>query len=507
AQLQHPGIIPVYELSPGSAERPAFYTMKFIRGRTLADACKQYHQRRAAGKAGPLELRELLSAFVTVCQAVGYAHSRAVIHRDLKPANVALGDYGEVLVLDFGLSKLMGETPEPPGPNGQPASLLPVSLPASEARGQTIHGQALGTPSYMAPEQAEGRIEQIDARSDIYGLGAILYEVLTGQAPFTGPDTGAILAQVVCDPPVPPRRRVPAIPRALEAICLKALAKQRTQRYASASELAAEVQRFLADEPVQAFPEPWTMKTRRWLGRHRTAVATATATLLVATVGLAIGAVLLAAAGERARAAKLNAERQQNRAKRLAYMTGILAVERARDEGNLARARSLIQELPTEADTQDLRDFEWHYLRRLCDEAPLWAADLHPSAVETETGQEVLSLQGDGAGIIALSGPSLAFSPDGRCLAMSTGTGPIELWETARPTSVGEQRAANALVANLFGTIPRRTAVLQQLRAMPLLDTSIRQQALAAAQAYPEDAEHLDILAWNIVQAPDRPAS
>src|SRR5207248_1626665 len=102
AQLQHPGIIPVHALSPGSAERPPFYTMKFIRGRTLADACQQYHRRRRAGEAGPLELRELLGAYVTVCQAVAYAHARNVIHRDLKPSNVALGDYGEVLVLDFG---------------------------------------------------------------------------------------------------------------------------------------------------------------------------------------------------------------------------------------------------------------------------------------------------------------------------------------------------------------------------------------------------------------------
>jgi uncharacterized protein (TIGR03067 family) len=277
AQLQHPGIIPVHELSPGSAAQTPFYTMKFVRGRTLADAARQYHQRRERGAAGPLELRELLSAFIAVCQAVAYAHSRGVIHRDLKPSNVALGDYGEVLVFDFGLSRVARAGEHPAAENA--ASLGPISLPEDASRGQTLQGQVLGTPGYMAPEQAEGRLNQIDRRSDVYGLGAILYEILTGQPPFCGRDTPVILRKVVSDQPVPPRQQVSSVPAPVEAICLKALSRQRADRYATAVDLAVEVQRFLADEPVQAYPEPWTTRTRRWLSRHRIAVSAAAAGL------------------------------------------------------------------------------------------------------------------------------------------------------------------------------------------------------------------------------------
>jgi len=326
AQLQHPGIIPVYELVPGSSGQPAYYTMKFIRGRTLADACKRYHRRRQ--EAGPLEQRELLGAFVTVCQAVAYAHSRGVIHRDLKSANVALGDFGETLVLDFGLSKLVG-TVEDAGRDEAPASLLPVSLPENAARDQTVQGQVLGTPGYMAPEQAEGRLDRVDHRSDIYSLGAILYEILTGQPPFVGPDKLDILRQVVHDLPVPPRRLVPSIAVGLEAVCLKALAKRPVDRYGSATELAAEVQRFLADEPVQAFPEPWAAKVRRWLGKHQTLAAAVAAAVLVGAVALGVAALLLVAANDR--------ERQARTAQQQAATSEHQARERAEMDFRLAR--------------------------------------------------------------------------------------------------------------------------------------------------------------------------
>jgi tRNA A-37 threonylcarbamoyl transferase component Bud32 len=177
-QLEHPGIVPVYELVQPQ-DGPPCYAMRFVGGRTLADAIKEYHRKRQAGEAGPLALRELLTVFVGICNAVAYAHSRGVLHRDLKPQNVALGDFGEVMVLDWGLAKVVGK-PE------DPASLLPVDLGAGDSRDETRQEQVLGTPGYMAPEQAEGRLDLLDERSDIYGLGAILYEVLTGAAPFGG---------------------------------------------------------------------------------------------------------------------------------------------------------------------------------------------------------------------------------------------------------------------------------------------------------------------------------
>ena len=157
-----------------------------------------------------------------------------------------------------------------------------------------MQGQVLGTPAYMAPEQARGEHDRVDRRTDIYGLGAILYEVLTGVPPFVAPKTAEIIRKVCNETPNPPRQIVPEIAPALEAICLKALSKDPAGRYATATELAQEVQRFVADEPVYAYPEPWTRKLLRWARRHKVAVSTAAGLLVAATVALAVSAVLIA---------------------------------------------------------------------------------------------------------------------------------------------------------------------------------------------------------------------
>jgi tRNA A-37 threonylcarbamoyl transferase component Bud32 len=257
-QLEHPGIVPVYELIRDREGGRPFYTMRFIGGRTLREAARAYHRKRADGKAGPLELRELLGAFVAVCQAVAYAHARGVLHRDLKPQNVVLGDFGEVMVIDWGLAKVVGRADD--------ASSLPVAVEGTGG-GETVQGAVLGTPAYMAPEQAEGRHDLVDRRSDVYGLGAILYEILTGQPPFPGADSKSVLARIRREPPAPPRSVVAELAPTLEAVCLKALAKRREDRYAAAKDLASEVQHWLADEPTAAYAEPWALKARRWLGR------------------------------------------------------------------------------------------------------------------------------------------------------------------------------------------------------------------------------------------------
>ncbi len=198
-QLEHPGVVPIYEVGKRPEDQSPFYTMRFIRGRTLAEAAAAYHKRRVQGEAGALELRELLGAFVGVCNAVAYAHSRGVLHRDLKPQNVVLGDYGEAIVLDWGLARLMNQAEADGEDDARPLQVAP----ANEAEA-TMQGQVLGTPAYMAPEQAEGRLDLLGPATDVYGLGAILYEVLTGKPPFTGSDTAAVMRQVIHD--APPRR-------------------------------------------------------------------------------------------------------------------------------------------------------------------------------------------------------------------------------------------------------------------------------------------------------------
>jgi len=313
AQLQHPGIVPVFELSRATGHGQPYYAMRFIKGPTLLDSIREYHARRAQQSATPGELRQLLWVFASVCQVVAYAHSRGVIHRDLKGQNIALGDFGEVMVLDWGMAKIAGE-PEPirdhPGGIPEPGDSFsePCTPPSLEATwAGTGQGSVLGTPSYMAPEQAQGFLDLVSERTDVYGLGAILYELLVGEPPFVGP-TAEVLGRVVRDDPIPPRRRIADLPPALEAVCLKCLSKDAAHRYPSAGEVAKEVQRFLADEPIDAFPEPKSARARRWVNRHRTLAAVVVATLVVATACLSIATTLLMLSNDREKASRSRAE-------------------------------------------------------------------------------------------------------------------------------------------------------------------------------------------------------
>ena len=258
-QLEHPNIVPVYELAYRPQDDQPFYTMKFVRGGTLRDVIAKYHESRREGTADPLEWPRLLGAFVSVCHALGYAHSRGVVHRDLKPSNVVMGSFGEVIVLDWGLAKV--------GAADSDASTVGISEEAQTDA--TASGRVLGTPAYMAPEQAEGRLDQVDHRTDIYGLGTILFAILTGRAPHPGDDTAEVLQRIISGDTPQARSVDPTVPATLNAICRKAMAKTRTDRYPGASDLGEDVQRWLADEPVSAHRDSWTVRATRWLRRNR----------------------------------------------------------------------------------------------------------------------------------------------------------------------------------------------------------------------------------------------
>ena len=303
--LEHPGIVPVYGAGQYADGRP-FYAMRFIRGDSLKDATAAFHQRMAKGpqqEGYELELRKLLQRFIDVCEAMEYAHSRGVLHRDLKPGNIMLGRYGETLVVDWGLAKIAkdGSSEEQ---TGSEAYLQPASADETAA---TRMGSTIGTPNYMSPEQAAGEIDKLGAASDVYSLGATLYQVLTGQPPFQGNDVGVILAGVQGGVFPKPREINPRVARSLEAICLRAMALAPADRYASAQALAEDVERHLADEPVLARPDSPLQSVQRWARRHRGAT-------LAAATGVVLLAIVSAVSFFAVRSQRDEAERQRDRA-------------------------------------------------------------------------------------------------------------------------------------------------------------------------------------------------
>jgi tetratricopeptide (TPR) repeat protein/tRNA A-37 threonylcarbamoyl transferase component Bud32 len=281
-RLEHPGVVPAYSLTWDEQGRPC-YAMRFIQGETLRDALHRFHHadqaNRNAGERS-LALRQLLGRFLQVCNTIAYAHSRGVLHRDIKPSNIMLGQYGETLVVDWGLAKATGAK--------EAARAGGEATPATGADGSaagTHTGQALGTPAYMSPEQAAGRWDAVGPASDVYGLGATLYALLTGHSPFQG-NAEEVLARVQRGEFLPPRQRHREVPRPLDAVCLKAMALEPAGRYPTPLALAEEVEHWLADEPVSAYREPWLVPARRWLKRRRTPViAIMAAALAVAALG------------------------------------------------------------------------------------------------------------------------------------------------------------------------------------------------------------------------------
>ncbi len=285
ARLEHPGVVPVYRMFHDEHGRPA-YAMRFVDGQTMADAITGYH----SGPSDPVAFRRLLQSFLLVCQTVAYSHNRGVIHRDLKPANIMLGRFGETLVLDWGLAKVVGR-PEEARQARAEETLVPS--PGDVARGETIMGSAVGTPSYMSPEQAAGRWDVVAQASDTYNLGAVLYTVLTGSPPLEKGNWPEIQQKIQQGDFPRPRQVKPEVPRALEAVCMKAMAVAPADRYSSVQAFAADVEHWLADEPVVAYREPIAARVRRWAKRHRPLVTGTVVLLAAAVISLSIGTILL----------------------------------------------------------------------------------------------------------------------------------------------------------------------------------------------------------------------
>ncbi|HEV3005449.1 MAG TPA: serine/threonine-protein kinase, partial [Pirellulales bacterium] len=329
ARLQHPGIVPVYGLVEDADGQPS-YAMRFIEGKSLKDAIDEFHGSREQGREqekgkrgrredgksaraeegsendqsairsalrrispqakkphsfSSLEFRQLLGRFVEACNAVEYAHSRGVVHRDLKPANIMLGEYGETLVVDWGLAKVMGTEVigTEPGPANREETAARAGASDSDSHEprsgyaaadaleneRTQQGVIVGTPQFMSPEQADGRQELVGPASDVYSLGATLYSLLTGQPAFANVAFDEMFDRIRYGVFARPREVRAWVPAALEAICVKAMSLASAQRYSSARALADDIEHWLADEPVAAMRDSLVESVARWTRRHR----------------------------------------------------------------------------------------------------------------------------------------------------------------------------------------------------------------------------------------------
>jgi WD40 repeat protein len=429
ANLDHPGIVPIFEV--GEHEGQHYFSMGFVEGQSVS-------QRLAAGPFPPREAAALLAK---VADAIEYAHQRGVIHRDLKPANILIDASGSPRVTDFGLAK---------------------KLKSDSAL--TGSGQIMGTPSYMPPEQAGGERGEVGPAADVYALGATLYALVTGRPPFQAATAMDTVLQVLSDEPVPPRRLNTSVPADLETICLKCLEKEPGKRYATAADLAADLRRFLADEPIVARPVTSLERVAKWV-RRRPAIAALVFIGLVALVTTAalVGvfsqwrvavasaqeamtqqtnavvarneakdqerkAILARDEAERAHRTEAQARRasdqdraalreQQDRAVAELHVRNIGLAYQEWLAGNVARAEELLASCPSR-----LRFWEWGYVRHLCH-------------------AELLTVPG-------FSRPTVvAFASDGKSIISVDGAGAIKLWDAA--TGRG-QRLASATVMPLM---------------------------------------------------------
>lgn len=452
-RLEHPGIVPVYGLGMDVEGQP-YYAMRFVRGTSFEEAIRSFHKADEDPKRDlrerSLALRHLLDRFVDVCQTVAYAHSRGVLHRDLKPANILLGPFNESLVVDWGLAKVYGRGGDEPSsertvrttspsmhgedggaapasarepastsavagaakPAGAPGSDPPSSEPplGFSSSTDTAAGTAFGTPAYMSPEQAAGRLEQLGPASDVYSLGAMLYTLLAGRPPFdyVWCDVTALMERVRQSEFPPPRKLNPRVPRELEAVCLRAMQNRPEDRYRSATELADEIERWLGDEPVSAFRESTAARLARWGRRHRPVVAGLAVLMLTALAALSAGIVIVGREQQRTERERVRAETQRElahrksdeatrRAETLRRRDAVNRVNLAYREyldDNVALADDLLEHCPL-----DLQGWEWFYARRL------GHAELK-SWIASEQGLDVWSV---------------AFAPDGRRIAAGTG--------------------------------------------------------------------------------------
>ncbi|QDS89410.1 Serine/threonine-protein kinase PrkC [Rosistilla ulvae] len=356
AQLQHPGIVPVYERGVRREDGQPFYAMKLLDGVTLEHKIRDCHCQQPGPKKQAL-LHELLRSFVDICNAVAYAHQQKIIHRDLKPANVIVGQFGETVVVDWGLAKRLDDSSVDDSSadlnamatlaGGTPIAGSPDPAAGTNGPVATRIGTVVGTPAYMSPEQARGATDRIGPSSDIYSLGIILYELLTGRTPFQADDVQVTLANVIAGRYEKPREIDRSVPRPLESICIKAIAAQPQDRYETAQQIAEEVSCFLAGDKVDSHRETAIERFGR-ASRQRPALVAA----------IIVGATVLAVCASATSVVVARAHRSERLAKEQAL-------------------RAHAEEVVVRKQAEDERHWAYRHLHQVQDAADGWLNQLN----------------------------------------------------------------------------------------------------------------------------------
>jgi WD40 repeat protein len=379
AALQHPNIVAIHEV--GNHEGQPYYSMDLIEGRNLDELVRDK----------PLSARNAAGLIKILAEAVHYAHGRDILHRDLKPSNVLMDPFGRPHITDFGLATKVKSESDLNGEHPLPADDSNASRVAILSSTLTLPDQIVGSPNYMPPEQASSQRGAIGPPSDVYSLGAILFHLLTGRPPFQAETIEETLLQLLNTEPPGLRLLNASVPRDLETICLKCLAKDCSRRYATAQDLADDLGRFLKGEPIQARRAGPLRRITRWCGRHPIPAA-AVAGLVVVAVASAWTAIHLQ---------RLNREIRLN-----LYVQDMNVALRSWQEGNRAQAFELLKRHIPEGGEPDLRAFEWRYLWKLCRGDYFQWLPKHKQVVGT-----------------------MQFSPDGARLATCAWDGTLRIWQ------------------------------------------------------------------------------
>ena len=453
SQLEHPAIVPVYELGRRQ-DGTLYYTMRLVRGKTFAAALRECE--------GLEDRLRLLSSFISLCNAIAYAHSHGIIHRDIKPANVMLGQFGETVVLDWGLAKLRDARDVHVEDIRE--ALESLELEGDNPLPMTAYGRALGTPHYMPPEQAGGQIDSIDERSDVYSLGAVLYEILTGTTPHSGKNTRDIIEKVLHAQPTPVLAATPDAPPQLAVICEKALQRDSAKRYQTAAGLADDVERFIQGSLVSAYRYSLGQILAHYYSRHRALVNTAAACLLLLAIMGTVSYASILQARNREHAQRLAAEaaqaseaRARGVAERKTYQTQIhLAQAHLAGRETVRADEALWETAPHD------RGWEWGFLLNRANpeiysvtvaKSSLYSivfspdgtrigtrtSPAPPALYEAATGRKLMDFESE-----PLFYMQTLFSPDGTLYAGAAREGVLNVWETAsgRRRLRVEQRSA-----------------------------------------------------------------